>query len=332
MLWLVPHLFPPPRLLEAATPDLRLPALQTLLARGSRRPGSDEGVEAALCEALGIARQQDWPLAPITLEADGGKAGGAYWLRADPVHLRPMRDRVVLTDCAELAITQDEADALAAAIGAHFGDVLRPDPLHPQRWYLSFIQPPRLTTTPVSVATGRAIDSLLPAGEDAAQVRAQLNELQMLLFADPINQAREARGDLPVNSVWLWGGGIRPAVPSSRIRVFARAGEAHALGAFCNAAVHPLPARLERGVLKSGGVVLLDQLTRAGQNGDAYGWRDSIRVLEQDWFAPLLDALNTISPEGLRLLDPVNGKALHLQRSDAWRLWRRARSLDSMLV
>lgn len=332
MLWLVPHLFPPARLLEAATQDLRLPALQTLLARGSRRLCPNEGVEAALCEALGIARQQDWPLAPITLEADGGKAGDAYWLRADPVHLHLTRDRIVLTDCDDLGITQEEADALAAAIGGHFGDALRPAPLHPQRWYLSFIDPLRLTTTPRSLATGRAIDRLLPQGEDAAQVRAQLNELQMLLFADPINQAREARGDLAVNSVWLWGGGSRPVAPSSQIRVYARDHEARALGAFCNAAVRPLPERLDWDIMKSNGVILLDQLTRAGQNGDAYGWRESIRALEQDWFAPLLDRLNTIDPQGLRVLDPVNGKALHLRRSDAWKIWRHARSLDSMLA
>lgn len=332
MLWLVPHLFPPLRLREAAAQDLHLPALQTLLARGHRRPCPDEGVEAALCEALDIVRQQDWPLAPITLEADGGDAGDTYWLRADPVHLRLMRDRIVLTDTAELTITQHEADTLTAAIGEHFGDALRPNPRHPQCWYLTFPRPPRLTTTPVSVATGRAIDSLLPQGDDAPQLRAQLNELQMLLFDHPVNQAREARGELPVNSVWLWGGGTRPATPTSPMQVYTLNREARALGTFCNAAVHPLPVRLKRGILKSGGVIILDQLTRAGQNGDAYGWREAIRALEENWFTPLLDTLRSISPQGLRLLDPVNGKALYLHRSDAWQIWRRRRSLTSLLA
>ena len=77
MLFVIPHLFPSARLLEAAAQDLRLPALQTLLARGRRQSSPAEGVEAALCEALGIARQQDWPVAPISLEADGGVAGEA---------------------------------------------------------------------------------------------------------------------------------------------------------------------------------------------------------------------------------------------------------------
>src|SRR5690606_4093503 len=44
--------------------------------------------------------------------------------------------------------------------------------------------------------------------------RRLVNELQMLWFDHPVNQAREARGLRPVNSVWLYGGG-RPAQLSS---------------------------------------------------------------------------------------------------------------------
>ncbi len=98
-----------------------------------------------MCEALGIARQQDWPLAPITLEADGGVAGDAYWLRADPVHLRVMRDRIVLTDAGAIELEQQEAESLAAGIGQHFGFDLRPHPLHPRRWYLRYEHPPCLS-------------------------------------------------------------------------------------------------------------------------------------------------------------------------------------------
>ena len=117
--------------------------------------------------ALGIVRQQDWPLAPITLAADGG-AGRGYWLRADPVHLRVMRDRIVLADSSAFELSQQEADALVASIGQHFGDALRPLPLHPTRWYLQFRAVRRTcVTTPLSVATGRDIEPLLPQGDDA---------------------------------------------------------------------------------------------------------------------------------------------------------------------
>ncbi len=332
MLLLVPYLFPTARLLETAAQDLHLPALQTLLARGTRHPCTADGVEAALCTALGIVRQQDWPLAPITLQADGGVPEKDYWLRADPVHLRIMRDRIVLTDNSALELSQLEADALASTIGQHFGDALHPLPLRPKRWYVRYARPPRLVTTPISVATGRAIEPLLPQGDDATSCRAQLNELQMLLHEHPVNQAREARGELPVNSLWLWGGGSQAAVPESHTQVYACEEDARALGAFCRSRVHPLPTHLEQALLKTTGVVLLDQLARAGACGDAYGWRETMRMLENDWFAPLLGALRTLGPRGLRLADPVNGQALLLQAHDAWKIWRRPRPLITMLA
>lgn len=331
MLFIIPYLFPPARLLETAAQDLHLPALQTLLARGTRLPGPAGGVEAALCEALGISRQQDWPLAPITLAMDGGAAGDAYWLRADPVHLRVMRDRVVLADADALSLSRQEADALAAAVGQHFGAELSPLPLHPRRWYLRYPQPPRLATTPLSVAVGRDIDPLLPRGDDAMRFRAELNELQMLLHAHPVNQAREARGELPVNSLWLWGGGRLPVTCATPVPLYAENAEAQALGAFCNARLQALPAQLDARLLGTDGVILLNALTLAGQVGDAYGWREALRELEQDWFVPLRRMLRTIGPQGLQLMDPVSGKALHLHPRDAWKVWRRPRRLISML-
>ncbi|MHB1085579.1 MAG: hypothetical protein ACYCZA_12180 [Thiobacillus sp.] len=332
MLLLIPHLFPPVRLLEAATQNLRLPGLETLLARGSRQPCPNEGVEAALCKALGIARQQDWPLAPITLEAEGGTAGDAYWLRADPVHLRVMRDRIVLVDSSALDLSRQEADALADTIGQHFGSDLSPIPLHPQRWYLRLPDAPRLTTTPLSVAVGCDIDPILPQGEDAMRFRIQSNELQMLLHEHPINQVREARGALPVNSLWLWGGGLKPTLPNTQTKIYAQASEACALGAYCRSQVQPLPPHWTTQLLKTNGIIVLDGLTRAGQYGDPYGWREALREIEQNWFEPLLGTLRKIGPQGLDLIDPINGKALHLHTRDALKFWRRPQRLISLLA
>ncbi len=332
MLLLVPHLFPNARLLEAAAQDLHLPALQTLLARGSRQSCPAAGVEAAVCEALGIARQQDWPVAPITLAADGGVAGDTYWLRADPVHLRVMRDRIVLADSSALDLTRDEADALARTIGDHFGAALNPQPLHPQRWYLRYAEAPQLTTTPLSLAVGCDIDPLLPQGPDAMRFRAELNELQMLLHEHPVNLAREARGALPVNSLWLWGGGHLPVACTTPVSLYADNSEVLALGHFCNARVHALPAHPDTQAFAADGIMLLDALTRAGQVGDAYGWREALRALEQDWYVPLLSALRRLGPSGLRLLDPISGQVLHLHPHDAWKFWRRSRSLVSQLT
>ena len=332
MLLLVPHLSPSQRLLDVAAAKLRLPALQMLLTRGARQCDPAEGIEGAVCKALGIARQQDWPLAPLTLEAEGEAAGGGYWLRADPVHLRVMRDRIVLLAGDEIRLAQDEADALAAAVVAHFGAELSPRPLQPHRWYVGLARAPALTTTTLSAAVGREVGPLLPEGRDAMRFRAYLNEVQMLLHAHPVNLRREARGELAINSLWLWGGGTRPApVPGPMPALWTNAAEARAAGTFCGAQLHPVPERFEKTLLEGQDLVLLDALVGPGQYGDAQGWREALERLEANWFAPLLTALRGSPARRARIRDPVSGKGLDLRAGDLWQIWRRPRPLASLL-
>ncbi len=328
---IIPHLFPPARLLEAAAQGLRLPAFETLLARGTRVACTAQGIEAYMCGELGITQQQDFPVAPITLLTDGGLAGNDYWLRADPVHLRVMRDRIVLADSDALNLSQPEADALARSISEHFGAAFSPQPLHPAHWYLPLNIPPRLHATPLSVAVGCDIDPLLPQGEDAMLFRTQLNELQMLLFEHPVNQAREARGELPVNSLWLWGGGCLPAVPiptgsKTTAALYSNDADVIALGRFCGVEAEATPEHFSADLLNESRCIVLDQLKESGQYGDAFGWREAISAMERDWFAPLLAHLRW-HPSAVRLLDPVNGKSLDLNRLDCWKRWRRSRAL-----
>src|SRR5574340_1660275 len=103
---LTPALFPPPQWFDAGLlRDIRLPALETLLARGRQTPLPPGGMEAWLCRAFGVEQQLDWPVAAITLLADGGDPGDEFWLLADPVHLQLQRDRMVLVDSDHLEIS-----------------------------------------------------------------------------------------------------------------------------------------------------------------------------------------------------------------------------------
>ena len=328
---IIPYLFPPVRLLEAAAQGLRLPAFETLLARGQHAACAAEGMEAQVCAELDIPRQQDYPVAPISLLADNSIPGKAYWLRADPVHLRVMRDRIVLADSGSLNLTQPEADALALSISEHFGAVFSPQPLNPERWYLRFDEAPRLRTTPISIAVGCDIDPLLPQGEDAMLFRTQLNELQMLLFEHPVNQARDARGELPVNSLWLWGGGCLPAIPQlpvskAVVTLYSNDADVAALGRFRGVDPAAMPSLFSAGLLGEKNLIVLNHLKEAGQYGDAFGWREAIIAMERDWFAPLLQHLRW-HPSAVRLIDPVSGKALDLSKLNCWKIWRRPRAL-----
>lgn len=51
----------------------------------------------------------------------------------------------------------------------------------------------------------------LPAGDAAGSHDQLIGELQMYLHAHPVNEERRRTGLLPINSLWIWGGGEPPA-------------------------------------------------------------------------------------------------------------------------
>jgi hypothetical protein len=194
---------------------------------------------------------------------------------------------------------------------------------------LPFPQAPNLLTVPLSLAVGRNIEATQPHGADARRFRAVLNELQMLLHEHPLNLAREARGALPVTSLWLWGGGHLPVAPGSRIPLYADDFEAKAIAGFCGTPARPLPSHFDS--LECDAAVVLDTLATCGQIGDALGWRQALIDLERDWFVPLRQQLRKIGARGLQIIDPVHGRALHLDSRDAWRVWKRPRPLRAVV-
>ncbi len=335
---LLPDLLWPERDFPDIYRGLELPALERLLARGRRHgagAAETESAEAWLCQRFEVDKQGDWPAAPYCLLAEGGEPGQHYWLRADPVHLKLEGGRLVLAGSGVFSISQQEAESLADSLNAHFsGDGLVFYPLRPDRWYLRVQRAPALETTALPDAAGRSIDALLPRGSDAPAWRAHLNEMQMLLHGHAVNDARESAGVLPINSVWLWGGGsIGDSVTAPCDAVWSGDPFATGLALAARITAHPLPADaaelLRAGASSAVNLIVLDQLRAAAQYGDAHGWRQALQQLERDWFAPLLEAL---MQEGVGMLSlhvpgPAGGLSVEVARGDLRRFWRRVKPL-----
>jgi hypothetical protein len=335
---LLPDLFWPDRDFPDIHRGLELPALQRLLARGRRGGAEDaesESAEAWLCQHFEVDKQGDWPAAPYCLLADGGQPGKHHWLRADPVHLKLESGRLVLAASGVFSISQQEAESLADSLNAHFSaNGLVFYPLRPDRWYLRVERAPALETTALPEAAGRSIDALLPRGADAAAWRARLNEMQMLLHGHAVNDARERAGALPINSVWIWGGGsIANSAATPCNAVWTGDPLAAGLAQAARIAARPLPgdaAELLRAGASTGvNLVLLDALRAAAQYSDAHGWRTALQQLERDWFAPLLQALRQerIGMLSLHAPGPAGGLSVELAKGDLRRFWRRVKPL-----
>jgi len=82
----------------------------------------------------------------------------------------------------------------------------------PLRWYVAHPSLATLRCASLDRVIGRNVDRWLTDAPEVRLVRRLQNEVQMLLYTHPINDAREAQGLLPVNSFWLSGCGVAQAV------------------------------------------------------------------------------------------------------------------------
>ncbi|HEY5994333.1 MAG TPA: hypothetical protein VIU46_07000 [Gallionellaceae bacterium] len=328
----IPDLFLQHEAASKAYSGLRLPALEKLLARSAATALPVATLETWLCAAFGAEA-----VAPVSLLAEGGHPGTAYWLRADPVHLMLRGSEVVLHPVASLSV--DEAGQFCDSLNRHFSDdglhFIAP---HPDHWYLRLERAPNLATHPLAQVAGRDIRDFLPHGGDALHWHRLLNEIQMLLTAHPVNAAREARGGWLINSIWPWGGGFAPEkLVQPCARMYTDSGLA---AAFARAAgMTPLSLPGDGAGWRTGeaGIILMvwDGLRHALQHGDLGEWRVSLQRFEDHCAQPLLHDLRLGRIEKVTL-DVVQGQGMApeqggrrytLRRGGAWQFWRWAKGL-----
>src|SRR5207253_5185976 len=91
----------------------------------------------------------------------------------------------------------------------------------PERWYAAHDDLEALKTASLDRVIGRSVDRWLRASARASDeaapavtklVRRLQSEAQLVLYNHDVNELREQRGDLPVNSFWLSGCGRRQPV------------------------------------------------------------------------------------------------------------------------
>lgn len=317
---LVADLFLPEAFAAEVCAGLQLPALEKILARGrSINPvrWADSSMEDVLCGMFGAKA-----VAPVSAAFDG--LGDGCWMRADPVHMRLQREQVVLLPNAR--ISADEALQFCASLNAHFaGQGMEFFAPHPARWYLRVNKAPDVVTVPISQAAGRSIHGNLPAGTEAGRWNQLFNEIQMLLFAHPLNEAREAGGELPVNSVWFWGNGEAGQAKGICDRVSSDQVLVEML-----AAAAGIPFSDWQPSWRGDDQLLVWTGLRSDlQRGDLAAWRVALQQFETGYAQPLLQALRDGKIDSLQV-DILGGDSLQqlrLERLDAWAFWRRSKRL-----
>lgn len=203
---------------------LALPRLDHLLARlaPAGRLGSDAFSlnpphEQALAAALGWPHGPDDALPFAAAQAAAlGLDASLPWALLTPVHLHVGTEQVSLTPPAALQLDAAGSRAVLDAVRALFES--EGFALHwaaPLQWLATHPLFDGLATASLDRVTGRNIDPWLPDQRHARLIRRLQNEVQMLLYTHPLNDAREAAGLPTVNSVWFSGCGRLPATTAA---------------------------------------------------------------------------------------------------------------------
>ena len=268
----------------------------------------------------------DGPDAPETLELDA--------------RLRPNMARDTAPEIADIDaefLYPSDADVLDIS---NDGDGVRvrlavPDPETgdglvfeapaPDRWYIGCPRASDLRAVTPDRVAGRNVDAFMPEGSDARAWRAWLNEVQMLLHDAPVNQDRERRGALPVNSVWLWGGGQCPAVSVGPERVYADEPVAVGLARLAGTAGEPTGAAPWTGAWPAGNTLAVDaRPVDPLVHGEIETWLECLAALERDRFVPLARGLRQGDLDTLTIA-VGDGRRFRVTRPGLRRFWRRNR-------
>jgi hypothetical protein len=272
------------------------------------------------------------PIAPLQYWGEKGTGPEDYVLRADPVYLHPDRDHLVLLAAENLSLREEEARAILESIQKTYADL--PWSLEmgaPNRWYLRLAQTPHIATHPLAEVFGKAIDHYLPRGEGAKQWQTIMNELQMLLHGHPVNQQRQRRGELPVNSLWFWGGGKLPQhAPSETPRwegIWSNDPLTIGLARWCGRRCAPLPPSAGDWLAQNPQgeqLIVLDDV-RLLARADFSAWGAALQVLNQKWFGPLMAMSRKRTIRHL-LIEVLNGKRYQVTAMGLRAWWKKDRA------
>lgn len=247
----------PPQALQG----LSLPRLQALLGRLHAAPPQrdpDDALlpslphERALAHALGWTPQAPMPWAAWqSAQTPGGLADARAQAWITPCHWQVGMDQVFMRDPAELQLSEHESQALLHSLQPYLQDdglsVRWHDALH---WHACGELLEGWHAPSLDRVIGANVRPWLTRGLPPALVRLH-SEMQMLAYQHPVNDARLARGQPPVNAFWVHGAGRLPAGT-------------------------PTPAQIQ----------VMDDLRAPALAGDVHAWRQAWQALDARLPAP----------------------------------------------
>lgn len=307
----------------------RLSNLRAILQRGHSEARPRACYEQQVLSQLGVALADgaELPVAGLRAFAKQKNQASNLWC-LDPAYVELDREGASLTALDALALSREESAQLIDSINQHFAAELSITAYTPQQWLLQ--RQMQLHTYSPSQVLWRHLGEMMPVGPDAGEWRRLLNEMQMLLHTHPTNQARMEQGRLPVNSLWLWGGGELQRSVAEFDRVYADDELVKLTAKFADIEHRPLPDRFDAASLgRQRSLIVCHAHLTALMRKDVHAWFAALEQLEQACLAPLLSLLNRSELDLLSLLS--DSLYITLTRRDL-RRWRFGRPSLAELI
>ena len=149
-----------------------------------------------------------WAAQQAAFNAATASLAGKAWAYITPCHWAMGREHATLTDPAALQLGHDDMHTLMLAMQPYFETegitLYAPGAAQATHWLAEGEVFRHLPTASLDRVLGRNVDKWLPASK---AIKLLQNEMQMLLYTHPLNDARSARQLPTVNSFWLSGTG-----------------------------------------------------------------------------------------------------------------------------
>jgi hypothetical protein len=290
-----------------------LAALGSLLA-GAISHGVDAGWRSGLWNDAGMTQQS---FAPGTVAAWGlrSAATGGQVALAQPVHQIAGMSRVHLHPAGVLQLDEAELMLLSESFNRDLG-ANGPSLRHVGAGLLLEGEwSPSQSDESQEPSRFRGKELASTGAQVPPELRRLGAEAEMWLYEHPLNRARERRGLLAVNALWLWGAGPvtdRASLASTSAVPVAYGDDPFLIGLWTalNGELRPRVSAFE--AIPGTAAVAVTQ----AYTGDS----DALLHLESQWFAPLLDAIESRRIPELRLW--LGAHRWSIRRRGISRWWR----------
>lgn len=301
---------------KTSVPKLSLPALDTL--RQWSKYSSQIASRSLLYQQYlwqGSWLQQASQL--INSESNG------YALIVSPISQTAGIHQLQYLDGKALGLSSEEAKAFCEALNTWLqADGWLFYPAKPDLWLVTAPQILEFTLPSLLDLSGSIDGTTKPTGPDATLILQQQTELQMLLHQHPLNQQRSARGLPIINGFWFEQDSTGTANNETILY-------SDSSWAFHARSLPANYAELANSLSGEQEIVLFnDDLCLPVNQGDVYTYTQILQQWEQNWWQPLLTALQNRQIHHLNIR--CEAGLLNIRKSWLRPFWRKTESFNGL--